>query len=670
MRKPLQWTAIAVAAGVGIAVLALAFADWDRLRGPIAKIASSKSGRPVQIAGHLDVDLFSWNPQATIEGLRIGNPSWVRQDAPLLANVERVTIQVSLASLFKGHLELPLLKIEQPDVFLLKDAAGRANWAGEVKRRGAKAGKPADLPLIRRLVLNNGRVQLFDEQRKVHFNGMLAADEAAGEVRSGAAAMPFRLEGEGQLNRKPFMLHVRAGSLVNVNRDQPYPFEASMRAGDTRLKAAGSIRKPFDMGTFQATLAMSGDDLADLYYLTGLALPNTPPYKASGTLARNDTRFDFSNVAGFIGDSDVHGAVSVELGRERPFLTATLTSKTLDIDDLAAPLGAAPSVKPGETASPKEKKVAQAMQANQRLLPDATLQADRLRGMDGVFNYSADSVKTHKLPLKRVSAKVNLEKGVLTIDPMAFDLPQGRLTGNVRLDARGDTPKTAVDVRLSGVQLAQFRPKDATVSPIEGLLLARAKLQGTGESVHQAASTSNGTLTVVVPRGEVRAALAELTGINVTRGLGLLIRNDQEHTPVRCGVADFAVAQGKMSAKHLVFDTKDVLITGKGSVDLETEGLDLTIRGEPKKLRLVRLRSPVTIQGPLRKPDIGIQTGKAIAQGGVGVALASLVAPLAAVIAFVDPGLAKDADCGALLAEAGAKSTGVKTADSSTAAIR
>ena len=53
---------------------------------------------------------------------------------------------------------------------------------------------------------------------------------------------------------------------------------------------------------------------------------------------------------------------------------------------------------------------------------------------------------------------------------------------------------------------------------------------------------------------------------------------------------------------------------------------------------------------------------KAIAEGGLGVLLAGLASPLAAALPFVDPGLAKDASCGALIAEAGRQGAPVKTA--------
>jgi len=90
-----------------------------------------------------------------------------------------------------------------------------------------------------------------------------------------------------------------------------------------------------------------------------------------------------------------------------------------------------------------------------------------------------------------------------------------------------------------------------------------------------------------------------------------------------------------------------VLINGRGSVDLNNERLDLSLQGDPKKLRLTRLRTPITIKGTLGNPDIGVDAGKLAKQGAVATAFATLLTPLAALITFVAPGRAHDQDCAA-----------------------
>lgn len=107
-----------------------------------------------------------------------------------------------------------------------------------------------------------------------------------------------------------------------------------------------------------------------------------------------------------------------------------------------------------------------------------------------------------------------------------------------------------------------------------------------------------------------------------------------------------------MRAKNIVFDTGPVLVTGKGTVNLGTERMNFEFQGHNKKFRLARVLLPVTVKGPLTAPKPGIEPGAALAQGGGAVALGSFLSPLAAVLPFIDPGLAKDANCATLLAEA------------------
>jgi hypothetical protein len=56
---------------------------------------------------------------------------------------------------------------------------------------------------------------------------------------------------------------------------------------------------------------------------------------------------------------------------------------------------------------------------------------------------------------------------------------------------------------------------------------------------------------------------------------------------------------------------------------------------------------------------LGVKAGPIVQQGGIAAALGFLN-PLAAILAFIDPGLAKDANCGPLLATAKAQGAPVK----------
>ena len=334
------------------------------------------------------------------------------------------------------------------------------------------------------------------------------------------------------------------------------------------------------------------------------------------------------------------------MSRKRPAVSGNLVSRRLVLTDLAASLGAkakkAGSLEPPAEGSPGGVK---------RLFPDAPLQVQRVRAMDADVHFEARDILAGSLPLKEVSLHVALDEGVLQLTPFEFTLPQGQMKGTLRLDARKEVPTAHLDVRIQDIQLDQLKGRAPDAEPpLGGIMQARMILDGSGNSVHDFMAGANGSVTGVLPRGEIRAAFAELTGINVARGLGLLFTGDQKRTDIRCGIADFQVHEGTMEANNVVIDTKNVLMVGDGEIRLGPEELDLSIKGKPKKLRFFRVKTPVELKGHLRKPSIGIDAGRTLKQGAVATALAVVTAPLAAVAAFVDPGLAKDADCSALLA--------------------
>jgi uncharacterized protein involved in outer membrane biogenesis len=157
-------------------------------------------------------------------------------------------------------------------------------------------------------------------------------------------------------------------------------------------------------------------------------------------------------------------------------------------------------------------------------------------------------------------------------------------------------------------------------------------------------------MVAVIPSGEMRQAFAELTGINAARALGLLLSGSQKQTGIRCAIAAFSVDQGKATAQPLVFDTDTVDVTGRGGFDFASEDLDLTLTGKSKKFDLVHVRAPITIRGTMGKPSFGLDAKSLAEQGGAAAALGVLATPVAALAAFIDPGLAKNQDCAKLMA--------------------
>ena len=637
---------------VGLLVLAVAIFlmlfDWDWLRGPISRYASARTGRAVRIEGHLKVHLLTWTPTVRVGGLKIGNPSWA--GAGDTAQVQQLTVSVRLMPLFVGQIDLPLVDLDQPRFDLLRDDQQRENW----QLNPSKTGKPANLPPIQRFIVRGGQLTMKDTHRNLVLSGTVNAAEEAPGAATGHQG--FELIGKGVMNKDPFLLQATGGPLVHVQRNQPYPFHLQVQAGATHVQAEGRLNKPFNLGDVDADIVASGPNLRDLYPLTGVIFPATPAYRLATHLDRKQARFDMTGIRGVVGDSDLEGRLSIDKPADRRLVTADLTSRRLVFADLLAVIGGGP-----KAAVVKASAKAPAPTPSGRMMPDARLQIDRLRTMDATLKYRAWAVVTAKWPLKRFALDLKLDDGLMTINPIEFDFPQGRLAGTVRIDGRKAVPSTDMDLRLTNLAVQQFMPAKPGQTPaVEGLIEARAQLHGVGDTIHKAASSADGKVVFVLPHGKIRQSFAELMGINVANGLFLLLSKDQRETDLRCAVAQFDVKKGVMSVDNAVFDTGVVRAAGKGTVNLAEETLDLRLEGQTKKPRILRIWAPITLTGTLMHPKPGVDVGKVAGQIGIAAVVGAVFAPLAAILPFVEPGLAKDADCAALIGEAKAQGAPVK----------
>lgn len=630
-----KWAGAMTLLLVGVVVVALILFDWNMLRGPIGRWASARYDREIALQGDLEVHLFSWTPSVVVRRLKIGGPDWARdQDT---ADVEAIHASVRLRKLLAGQIEMPLLSFTRPRAVLIVAQDGRKSW--DLNANRPDTGQGMKLPVIQQLVITDGRLIFEERRRGLRLDAAVNAREAAG----GDAG--FVLDGRGAVNGSPLTLRVRGGPFINIRRNRPYPFEADVSGARSTLNAKGAITRPFDLGRFDAALTLQGQDLSDLYLLTGVTLPNTPPYRLSGALNREERVWTFKDFNGRVGASDLQGTVKVN-ATQRLRVDAQLASQRLDIDDLAAVLGAKTRTNAAGTNTEAPVVV------GGRLLPNAPLQTERLRAMDGSLTYRAAAVKANNLDVRTVNLGADLKDGVLNLDPVSFNFNRGELNGVARIDATKDTPYSTVDFRLAGYPLESIIPARGGSAPITGRALGRAKLEGPGASIHDFAAASKGSLSLVVPNGQMRAAFAELLGINASAGLLKLLSGDQSTSTIRCAVADFNVSGGTATARTFVIDTDVVLAQGKGSINLGAETLDLRIDGESKKPRLLRVWAPIKVSGPLTAPSVGVDTGEVLSQGGLAGLLATVVAPVTALFAFVDPGLAEDADCGRLIANA------------------
>ena len=602
VRRGLLWTLAVLGALLASLLLMAAALDGGLLHGPLVRLVAAKAGREITVAGSLRVHLLSRNPSVVAERVTIGNPAWM--PAGITANAGKITVRFQTPRF--GHLwDIESLELDSATLSLVRDVSGHANWQQTNPDDGPGEGPP----LIRRLSMPRAQVSLHDEMRHLQFDGTVEVGETAS---AGGAAL--RLEGSGQLNGRPVSFSLGGDALATAARDKPYHFTFSERSSGSRLSGAGSLLQPFNLKVFDLNFEGNGADLKDLRYLIGIGLIDTGSYQLSGKLSRRIYHSMITDLLVTSGESSVRGDIAVDRKGASLKVEANLNSPLLRLSDLRRAAG-------GE----------QSPDARPLVFSDAAPNPAVLRHKNAVVNFRVQELDVGRVVLHGVAGKAAIDDGVLRMEPLAADALGGKLNVTVQIDARAKIPAAKLDLKIAGMQLGQLPRKGSSAPAIEGPLTLHAVLAGQGKSLHQMAASANGTLTASLPSGTVRDSLAELTGLDL-RGLGLLITKSKKEAAVRCGVADFKAHDGILTAQTLVIDTDPVLITGDGTLRLDTEEIELALHGEPKGTRILRMQAPVLIHGTLKHPSMGIQDHDSK-------------------LKLIDRGHAKDADCAALMAE-------------------
>ena len=636
-RRRHPWLMALGVLAAAIVVLVLLW-DWNWFRGPVERVVQAKTGRTLDIAGDLDVDLDWTTPTISAERVRFGDADWARRDD--MAAVDRLEFQLRIWPLLRGDVILPRLSLVRPKLHLEMGPKRIGNWVFGDR----EPGKGARIQWLR---IDRGQLTYLDTTDKTDIRvGM----QSHAQRQSDQVSPTVAFAGSGQWKGTAFKAQGTGESPLELrDKARPYRIDALATAGATHAHARGTLVNPLHMEDFNLQLALSGKDMADLYPVLGIVTPPTPPYRLDGRLTREIVGpkgriWHYDDFTGLVGDSDIAGSVSVETGRERPYLRGNAVSRRLDFDDLSGFLGKAPEAGGKEATNPELAAQAARESASAKLLPQEPYKLEKLRAMDADVKYRAHHIDAPNLPLENMVAHLKLENGLLRLEPLDFGVAGGNVHSVVRMDARESPIRTRAQVSARGLQLRQLVPKVKLAQDAIGRIGGDLALTGSGNSIAAMLGSSNGDVAVGMGRGQISNLLMELAGIDIAESLKFLVSGDRK-IPVRCAFGDFGVRNGVMASRSLAFDTTDTIIVGEGDINLREETLHIKLRPRPKDRSLFSLRAPLWIDGSFKDPDIHPDYGRVGLRGALALALGS-IAPPAALLATLELGPGKDAGCG------------------------
>ncbi|MEO0962651.1 MAG: AsmA family protein, partial [Pseudomonadota bacterium] len=125
MRSIWSYAGLALALIVAAILIVPGFLDWSRYAGLIEAQAEAVTGRDVTISGDVRISLLP-TPKLTLGRMTIANAPGA--SAPHMAEIESMTAELSVGSLFRGDLNISRLSMKKPLLWLEETPEGRGNW--------------------------------------------------------------------------------------------------------------------------------------------------------------------------------------------------------------------------------------------------------------------------------------------------------------------------------------------------------------------------------------------------------------------------------------------------------------------------------------------------------------------------------------------------------------
>ncbi|AFC85371.1 AsmA family protein [Frateuria aurantia] len=656
-----------------VLVIVIACFNWNRLRPRISSEASAALGRSVTIQGDLkvrwmlDADVHGWrhwipSPEITANDILVGNPDWASR--PMFATVQALHLRIALPPLLHHHVSISGIRLDGPAIDLERDRPDRANWQFPFMSSSSTTpsawsfdigtigfGEGA-LHLQDSVTVSDFDIKVTPMQTAIPYDQLVAQDsaddnrpadgkhtphpglEAISSPAASRAQYQFALAIQGKYQHVPIRGQGHIGAVLALQEtDVPFPVQADLRMGDSRIALIGTFMDPVHLGALNLYLRFSGQSMAKLYPLIGVTLPDTSSYETRGHLLaqirRHGSYFSYQNFSGRVGRSDIDGSLTYATGQPVASLKGQVHSRLLRFADLAPLIGA-------DSGAEKRRRGDAAAQPKGKVLPVESFRTDRWQAMNADVQFKADQIiHPSAPPIRDLSTHLTLQQGALGLDPLQVGLAGGTLAGTVHLDGGKVPMRGALQLQARHLRLRQLFPKVELMRNSLGEINGDMAIKASGNSVAALLGSADGQLKLVMNDGAISRNLLEMAGLNIGNIVVGKLFGDH-NVKINCAAADLQASHGLIDNKLFLLDTPDALIHVKGDIDMRDEKMDLTVTPHTRGLRILTLRSPLYVAGTFKDPSIGVKAGPLILRAAAAIGL-GIVAPPAALLALISP---------------------------------
>lgn len=658
--NPWKITGIVIACiivAIIILVIVLPFViNPNDFKPQIVRAVHNKTGRELSIPGNIKLSIFPWL------GAEIGQMSL--SNAPGFGNtpfasINEADIHVKFWPLLRGKIEVGTVKLDGLNLDLERNANGRSNWQdildhfkstspssastsrssgnglANLQMQGFTLGDSGltwkDAQKHQQYTLSNINMDMgafqsgkpvslstgFDfngtnpqVSGHVDFKGTLVADLVQKIYNLNTAKLTLTAKGDAvpghqvqaQLMWQQAALNMQTGTVaVDGLNVSAYGVKAEVSVEGKGLHGNPGFNGSAKLAPFSPRAVF-----------TALGRPNLVNTRDPKALAQASGSFNFvgtrnslvlQELSFKLDDTSLTGSAAVKDLKTRA-LSFNLNLDQLDADRYLPPQKAATPVKPREPVD-----------INKVSIPVRTLRSLNMEGQLHIGQFTLLNAHT-----SNVSIGLSAHQGVVEVKPFAAELYGGTLAGNVKVDARSNTPIVNEDLNLANIQMGTLVQDMFKLKRLSGTANLKMNTRALGPTVGEMRHTLSGHMSFAFKNGAIE-------GVNVWDAIerAYALVKHQPAPPPAEKRTEFAQMHGSGTIRNGVLDNRDFVanlpflnLDGSGKLDLAENTLDYNLKahitGTPKlgsksdlsglAGKTIPLKISGTLMSPSVKPDI------------------------------------------------------------------
>ena len=337
--------------------------------------------------------------------------------------------------------------------------------------------------------------------------------------------------------------------------------------------------------------SVSIEDLQRVGNIFNQDLPPLGPINFEGKLTGSNEKSNFDGLLKF-NQTEITSNLTLLHLDEQPTIKGILSIPVLHLQDIG--IKAKPQNQNQQTQT-KEHKA-------DHFFSRTPIAFDKLHDINLDLKIDIDEVEGTEFKVDTVDMNILLNKGVLDIHPVKFKYADGQV--NTSLSITADNPPR-LKFKLSGddIDLNGLMQQALIPSPIEGNMNLTLDLSASGLTAHEIASNLDGEIGITLENGRLlRSRYIDVLFLDLVDWL-FTFGVTKNETRFNCAIARYTIKHGKLNTDILYLDGPKLFVRGEGTVDLNTEIVDITVNLEKKRF-LRNSRIPISIQGTLPNPTV------------------------------------------------------------------